>query len=38
MKFPHRRQFLELEVTIKSGQTYMNLTDVLFKQTFVVDL
>ena len=25
-------------MTIKSGQTYMNLTDVLFKQTFVVDL
>jgi hypothetical protein len=28
----------ELEVTIKSHQTYMNLTDVFFKQTFVVDL
>jgi hypothetical protein len=31
-------QIRELEVTIKSHQTYMNLTDVFFKQTFVVDL
>ena len=28
----------ELEVMIKSHQTYMNLTDAFFKQTFVVDL
>jgi hypothetical protein len=28
----------ELEVTIESHQTYMNLTDAFFKQTFVVDL
>ena len=27
-----------LEVTIKSLQTYMSLTDVFFKGTFVVDL
>jgi hypothetical protein len=31
-------QIRELEVTFKSHQTYMNPTDVFFKQTFVVDL
>ena len=28
----------ELNVTIKSRQTYMNLTDVFFKQAFAIDL
>jgi hypothetical protein len=31
-------QIRELEVRIESHQTYKNLTDALFKQTFVVDL
>ncbi len=31
-------QIRELKVTIKSHQTYMNLTVAFFKQTFVVDL